>query len=80
MAKQEKPGKALETLKYEEAFGALEDVVKQLETGNGTLEEMISLYERGMELVRHCNARLDAYETKITKLAEIREAENEQDC
>ena len=50
---------------------ALEAVTRKLESGEGTLEEMIALYEKGMELVKLCNARLDTYEKKIEKLTEV---------
>lgn len=65
-AKTEKP----EQLAFEEAMSRLEAVTKRLEGGEGTLEEMIALYEQGMSLVQVCNDRLDAYEAKITKLSE----------
>ena len=57
--------------KFEEAMRALDGVVKRLEAGDGTLEEMIALYEEGMSLVKVCTKRLDAYEAKITKLSEL---------
>lgn len=60
-----------DALSYEEALAALDGVVKKLESGEGTLEEQIALYERGMGLVKQCGARLDAYETTITKLSEL---------
>lgn len=82
-AKKGKSGKgattSAKTLRYEEALGALEQVVRQLESGEGSLEDMIALYERGMGLVAQCNAQLDAYETKITKLAKLQEAKDEGD-
>ena len=57
--------------KFEEAMAKLEDVVKKLESGDGTLAEMIGQYEQGMRLIKVCNDRLDAYEAKITKLANL---------
>ena len=76
MGKAAKPD---EGLQYEQALCALEEVVRTMEGGEGTLEEMIALYERGMGLVRQCNAQLDAYETKITKLADLQEDEHAGD-
>ncbi|MDO4573235.1 MAG: exodeoxyribonuclease VII small subunit [Clostridia bacterium] len=58
-----------DTLRFEEALKRLEELTKQLETGEGTLEEMIERYETGMRLVKLCNERLDAYEKKITMLS-----------
>ena len=54
---------------FEEAMTRLEAVTKRLESGEGTLEEMIDLYEQGMGLVTVCNDRLAAYEARITKLS-----------
>ena len=62
---------------FEETMRQLEAVVRRLESGEGTLDEMIRLYESGMELVRECNARLDEYEARIVKLTEAEE-KNEQ--
>ena len=62
---------------FEETMRQLEAVVRKLESGEGTLDEMIRLYENGMELVRECNTRLDEYEARIVKLTEA-EGKNEQ--
>ncbi len=58
-----------ETVRFEDKMGALDAVVKQLENGEGSLDDMIGLYEKGMALVKDCNALLDAYEARITKLS-----------
>jgi len=55
-------------LSFEEALRALEDVVRKLETGEVPLEESISLYEKGEQLRRHCQARLDAAQARIEKI------------
>jgi len=52
-------------LSFEHALRALEDVVRQLESGDVPLDDSIRLYERGEELRRHCQARLDAAQAKI---------------
>lgn len=54
---------------FESAFAELEGVVRQLEDGNLSLEEAISLYERGQALSRFCQARLDQAELRVTQLA-----------
>lgn len=60
------PPSDISALGYEEARDELVRVVTQLEQGNATLEESISLWERGEALARHCEewligakARLD---------------------
>ena len=55
---------------FETAFDELTEVVQQLEEGGLTLEEMISLYERGQKLANHCQAQLDQAELRITQLTE----------
>ena len=57
-------------LPFEQAMQQLSEVVEKLESGEGTLDEMIRLYERGMTLVKACEQRLDAYEATITKLGQ----------
>jgi exodeoxyribonuclease VII small subunit len=54
---------------FESAFAELEEVVRQLEEGELSLEEAISLYERGQALSRFCQDRLDRAELRVTHLA-----------
>ena len=59
----------MEQKSFEERITRLEDVVRKLESGNGSLDEMISLYEEGMRLHGECVKRLDEYEGKLQKLS-----------
>lgn len=61
-------GQDLSGLTFEDALRALEDVVRKLESGEVPLDESISLYERGEQLRRHCQARLDAAQARIEKI------------
>ena len=56
------------TKKYEELIGELKEIVRKMEDGNTSLDEMITLYEQGMVLVRQCEDRLAEAEVKITEL------------
>ena len=47
---------------------ALEDVVRKLESGDVPLEQSIDLYERGEQLRKHCQARLDSAQARIEKI------------
>ncbi|MEO1919065.1 MAG: exodeoxyribonuclease VII small subunit [Paracoccaceae bacterium] len=60
--------KPVSDMSFEEAMGALEKVVGQLESGSVALEESISLYERGAELKAHCEAKLKSAEEKVAKI------------
>lgn len=53
---------------FEEAMKRLAAIVDRLESGEGSLDEMLRLYEEGMGLARACERQLDAYEATITKL------------
>lgn len=55
-------------MSFEDALRALEDVVRRLESGDVPLDESIGLYERGEQLRRHCQARLDAAQARIEKI------------
>ena len=61
-------GADLSQLSFEDALRALEDVVRKLESGDVPLEQSIDLYERGEQLRKHCQARLDSAQARIEKI------------
>jgi exodeoxyribonuclease VII small subunit len=61
-------GPDLAQMTFEDALRALEDVVRKLESGEVPLDESIGLYERGEQLRKHCQARLDAAQARIEKI------------
>lgn len=54
-----------EELTYEAARAELAEVVSKLESGGGTLEEALSLWERGEKLAAICQSRLDGARTRL---------------
>ncbi len=60
--------KPVSEMTFEEALGELERVVSQLESAQVPLEDSIRLYERGEELRKHCEARLQAAEEKVAQI------------
>ncbi len=52
-------------ISYEEALGALSEIVQRLESGEAPLEESLALFEKGVKLTKHCNEILDKAELKI---------------
>ena len=52
-------------LSYEQARDELNQVVSALELGTATLEESMSLWERGEALAAHCNQLLSGAKTKL---------------
>jgi len=58
----------IEQMSFEEALGALETIVQQLERGDVPLDGSITLYERGEKLRAACQKRLDAAQARIEKI------------
>ena len=59
---------------FEEAQKELERIVQRLESGQASLDEAITLWERGEDLYRICSAKLDAAQGRIEELARRVEA------
>lgn len=60
--------KSVNQMSFEEAMKALEGVVTQLERGDVPLDQSITLYERGAELKKHCEAKLKEAEEKVAAI------------
>jgi len=54
--------------KFEEEIKDLETLVNQIDSGELTLEESISAFERGVALVKSLNRKLDEVERKVELL------------
>lgn len=55
-------------MSFEQAMGELEQVVSLLERGDVPLEQSITLYERGAELKKRCEAKLKEAEEKVAAI------------
>ncbi len=55
----------MDALSYEEARAELARVVERLESGGGTLEESLSLWERGEKLAEICQRWLDGARARL---------------
>lgn len=55
-------------IKYEEAIKQLEEIVLKLENGSASLDESISLFEKGTKLSSVCSNKLKSAQQKITLL------------
>jgi exodeoxyribonuclease VII small subunit len=56
-------------LSYEQARAELAQVVERLESGGGTLEEALALWERGEELAKVCQTWLDGARARLEAAA-----------
>jgi exodeoxyribonuclease VII small subunit len=55
---------------FEEAMQRLEEIVKQLEEGDLSLDASLKIFEEGMELIKFCTLKLEEAEKKVTMLLE----------
>ncbi|MCF6196153.1 MAG: exodeoxyribonuclease VII small subunit [Emcibacter sp.] len=55
-------------LNFEDALSALEAIVKDLESGQVSLEDSIEIYTRGNLLRRHCDNKLKDATARIEKI------------
>ena len=53
---------------FEKNLKELEMIVKALENGNTSLDEMLAMFEKGVRLTRECTAALDKAEQRINVL------------
>ena len=53
-------------ISFEQAIAELQDVVERLEAGKVALEESLSLYERGVALVKIYNEGLDRAQQRVS--------------
>lgn len=53
---------------FEQSIGELEDIVRQLEKGELTLEDSLKQFEKGIGLARRCQDVLQQAEQKIEVL------------
>ncbi len=68
MQKQEK-----QKYTFEQALQRLEEIVNKLELGNVPLEETISLFQEGMELINFCNQKLEEVKHKVEIVVRTKE-------
>ena len=58
----------IKKLSFEEALSELEGIVERLERGDIDLEDSISIYERGVVLKTHCEAKSEKAKMKVDKI------------
>ncbi len=65
-------------ISFEDNLKELEDIVKKLEGGNVSLEEMLELFEKGISKTRECTVQLKEAEQKISILIKNNSGEVEE--
>ncbi|MDR1977341.1 MAG: exodeoxyribonuclease VII small subunit [Synergistaceae bacterium] len=57
-------------MKFDENLEQLDEILKRLEEGKLPLDEALSMFERGVALIRESRIFLDEAEQKVTLLAQ----------
>ena len=52
----------------EKLFTQLEDVIREMEQGEVSLEEAFALYHKGVDTLKMCNEKIDKVEKKMIEL------------
>jgi exodeoxyribonuclease VII small subunit len=76
MAEKTKASKKEEESDFEEALGALEEIVGAMESDRMPLAELLTSYEKGTRLLKVCQTRIDEAQAKIELIA--RRAEGDE--
>ncbi len=58
---------------FEDAYKELSSLVKKMESGELSLEESVSVYERGVKLKQYCESLLKEAELKISVINPVSE-------
>ena len=62
---------------FKEAIEELEKITASLESGELELEKSVALFERGVELIKYCQDKLDGAQAKVETLLDSLEGEIE---
>lgn len=62
--------KTTDDLDFETAYTSLEQLVMRMEQGNQTLEQSLTDFEQGINLIKQCHAQLKAAEQKVELLSQ----------
>ena len=62
---------------FKEAIEELEKITASLESGDLELEKSLALFERGVELIKYCQDKLDGAQAKVETLLDSLEGEIE---
>ena len=73
MAEKKENNNDISKLSFEQAIKKLTDIVSKIEDGQISLEQSLSQYEQGMELIKYCRGILQKAEKKIEEISKEKE-------
>jgi exodeoxyribonuclease VII small subunit len=56
------------SMSFEDALAELEQIVRRLEAGQVKLDDAILYYERGTQLKRHCEQKLNEVQQRVDRI------------
>lgn len=62
--------KKIKEMSFEEALKELQEIVRQIELGKDSLDDMINQYERGNQLKKHCETKLKEAKLRVEKIVQ----------
>jgi exodeoxyribonuclease VII small subunit len=58
----------IDAMSFEDALAELEQIVRRLEAGQVKLDDAIRCYERGTQLKRHCEQKLNEAQQRVDRI------------
>lgn len=58
----------IDELSLEQAFEKIDEIMGEMSKSDIPLEESFELYKKGMELLNHCNVKIDKVEKQVKEL------------
>jgi exodeoxyribonuclease VII small subunit len=62
------PSTDIAAMSFEDALAELEGIVRRLEGGQVKLDDAIQSYERGAQLKRHCEKKLNEAQQRVDRI------------
>ena len=60
----------MDNFDFEGAIKRLDEINEKLASGKESLDESMTLFEEGLQLIQKCNKRLEGFESSIQELVE----------
>jgi exodeoxyribonuclease VII small subunit len=74
-AERKRGSAATQQLRFEDAYGRLEEIVAEMERGDLPLEQLIERFEEGVGLVRSCNEFLKQAQLRVEQYVELKDGQ-----
>lgn len=65
-------------MNYKEGYEKLQKIVEEMNSGDLSIEEMVDKYEEGISLYKDLNAKLSAFEQRVSLLSVNEDSEIEE--